>query len=78
MTQGQFVYGLPVVVSVLLSLFIRVYAWQQGREASVRWYAVFAFSQVMWGFGYGYYGELLSAGLEAKRAWGPSWRCCAA
>jgi signal transduction histidine kinase len=67
MTQDQFVYSLPVVGSALLSLFIGVYAWQQGRDAAVRWYAVFAFSQVVWGFGY--YGELLSPGLEAKRAW---------
>lgn len=58
---------LPFFGSLVISLAIGAYAWQQRWVKGVRGYAIYAFSQAIWTFGYIF--ELISPTLETKQFW---------
>jgi signal transduction histidine kinase len=57
----------PFVGSLVISLGIGAYAWQQRSVKGVRGYAIYVFSQATWTFGY--ILELISPTLESKQFW---------
>jgi PAS domain S-box-containing protein len=65
--QLTLLYLLPFLISTAISLGVGAYCWRRQAETGAMMYALVAFSQASWTFGYIF--ELLSSGLESKIFW---------
>jgi len=78
MVSETLLYLIPYVVSLILSTSVGVISWRRSDLVGARAYALIAFGQASWTFGYIF--ELASPTLEGKIFWdnfqfigGPFW-----